>query len=113
MSQVAKTFVASISGVAIVAACAVGECGCSSFLHWNDPTSEAVTCGITSAVLNALQAMLVIPGVVLGPIEAAYSAACQKAAAQGMTEADAQAYGLEHARAEAMKMAVQYKAEHP
>jgi hypothetical protein len=91
----------------LTAMCLTGTAGCGFF---QSPTGKAVTCDISAGVLAALQDLLLIPGVLLEPLEAAYSKACTQAAAKGMTQHDAEQYGLDHARTVAMKMALEYKA---
>lgn len=81
--------------------------GCGFF---QSPTGKAVTCDISAGVLAALQDLLLIPGVLIGPLEEAYAAACAQAATKGMNQHDAEQYGLEHARTVAMKMGLEYKA---
>lgn len=82
-------------------ACAVG---CSSFLHFSDPTAQSVTCGITSVVLGPLEQLAKLLGFPLPLVEDLYSEACNFAAAQGMNQHDAEQFGLKHAteRAQAM-----------
>lgn len=83
---------------------ALALAGCASFMHFSDPTAQAVTCGITSAVLGPLEALAASLGFPISVIESLYSDACAIAAAKGMTQHDAERFGLEHATVRARAM---------
>lgn len=72
--------------------------GCSSFLHFSNPSTQAVTCEITAAVLPLLEDLSATLGVPLATVEDLYSDACTQAAAKGMGQADAESAGVNAAR---------------
>lgn len=83
---------------------ALSLCGCSSFLHFTDPTVQSVSCVITSVVLAPLEALAVSLGIPLALLEQLYGDACATAAAQGLSQHDAEQFALQHVteRAHAM-----------
>lgn len=78
--------------------------GCSSFLHLKDEDAQAVTCGITGAVLPAIEAIAAMFGFPVSVIEALYTEGCETAAKQGMTQEEAQKYGLAHAKTQSARL---------
>lgn len=78
--------------------------GCSSFLHFTNPTAQSVSCAITAAVMPELSALAIALGIPLDIIEAAYADACNFAAVQGMSQADAEKYGIEKAKVLAARL---------
>lgn len=90
--------------------------GCSSFLHFSDPSVQAVTCGISNMVLGPLESLAVTLGLPLWVVEDLYSAACAEAAKAGMTQEQAEKFGLQHAQMHGMqlkKMKATFAAERP
>lgn len=83
--------------------------GCASFLHWKDPNVQAVSCGITSAVLPLLEELAVSLGVPLAAVERLYATACAEAAAKGLSQHDAESYGVAEARTNALRMRAEGK----
>jgi hypothetical protein len=82
----------------------VSSVACSSFLHFNDPTAQAVTCAITSLLMPELEAIVVATGIPLSVVEALYGDACNAAAARGLTQEQAQREALSATRGTAMKL---------
>lgn len=78
--------------------------GCASPFHFNDPTLQTISCAVTAAVLPELEALAVSTGIPLDIVEAMYADACNVAALQGMSQADAEKYGLEKAKVGAARL---------
>lgn len=78
--------------------------GCSSFLHFTDPTVQSVSCVIKSVVMAPLEALAVTLGIPLALLEQLYGDACGMAAAQGLSQHDAEQFALQQVteRAHAM-----------
>lgn len=90
--------------------------GCSSFLHFTDPGVQAVTCGISNMVLGPLESLAVTLGLPLWVVQDLYSTACAEAAKSGMTQDQAEKYGLEHAKVYGLRlhrMGAVFAAERP
>lgn len=83
-----------------IAVCVVGLAlgGCKAPLVWKDPSVQAVSCGITGAVLPLLESLAVTLGFPLSVVKDLYSTACEEAAAKGLSQHDAEQYGLQRAR---------------
>lgn len=77
---------------------------CSAPFVFSNPSTQTVTCEITAAVLPLLEELSATLGFPLSVVESLYSAACAEAAAKGMSQHDAEQYGVHHARALGMKM---------
>lgn len=90
----------------LVALAALALClgGCKAPFVWSDPSVQAVSCGITSAVLPLLESLAVTIGVPLSVVEKLYADSCSFAAAHGLDQKASEKYGLEHARLHAMAM---------
>lgn len=72
--------------------------GCARPFVWSSPSTQAVTCEITSAVLPLLEELAATLGFPLSVIEDLYGTACNTAAAKGMTQHDAEQFGLAEAK---------------
>lgn len=96
----------------IIAAAVLGVTAgaCSSFLHFSDPSAQAVTCLVTESVLTLLQELAQTIGIPLHVVEQLYSEGCTQAAKEGLTPDQAMRFGLEHAHARAYRMAFERKA---
>jgi hypothetical protein len=97
-SDVAKKGIVWI--VLIVFACA----GCSAPFVFSSPSVQAVTCEITAAVLPLLEEAAASLGVPLAVVESLYATACAEAAAKGMSQKDAEAYGVALAKQRGLEM---------
>lgn len=78
--------------------------GCASFMHFQNNTLQTISCAVTAAVLPELEAMATAMGIPLDIVEAMYADACNVAALQGMSQADAEKYGLEKAKVGAARL---------
>lgn len=78
---------------------------CTSFLHWSDPTAQAVTCAITEGILSVLQSIVVATGIPMNVVQVLYGDACAEAAASGLSQHDAEQAGLAATRQRAMRLA--------
>jgi hypothetical protein len=87
--------------------------GCKAPFVWSDPSVQAVSCGITAAVLPLLESLAATLGFPLSVVEALYGTACAEAAARGMSQHDAEQYGVAHARELGMKMRAEGMREIP
>jgi len=84
--------------------CVVIGVGCSSFLRAKDPTVQAVSCAVSGAIMPAIQAIVAMTGIPMNVVEALYAEACGDAATRGLSQADAEKFGLERARSRAMTL---------
>lgn len=78
--------------------------GCSSFLHFKDPGAQAVSCGISAALLPEIEAIAASLGFPVNVIEALYADGCTTAAKAGSSQDDAEQAGLMHAKAEGARL---------
>lgn len=89
---------------------ALGLVGCSSFLHFSNPTTQAVTCAILEPEELIIESAAGICGpfapACLSALQALFGDACTTAAAAGKSQDEAHAAGLAavNAHASAMKL---------
>jgi hypothetical protein len=93
------------AAVAIIFALTLtGAIGCSSFLHFSNGGTQAVSCAVTSVVLGPLEALAALFGFPLSVITDLYQSACNTAAASGANQKDAEKAGLAGAKILAAKL---------
>jgi hypothetical protein len=86
--------------------------GCSSFLHFSDPTAQAVTCAILAPEEALIESAAGICGpfapACLSALQALFGDACTNAAAAGKSQDEAHAAGLAavNKHASAMKVSL-------
>lgn len=89
---------------------AIGLVGCSSFLHFSNPATQAVTCAILAPEEAIIESAAGICGpfapACLSALQALFGDACTTAAAAGKSQDEAHAAGLAavNAHASAMKL---------
>jgi hypothetical protein len=90
--------------VAFVAMSGLLYSGCKSFLRFSDPTAQAISCVVTGTLMPAIQVIVAMTGIPANVVEALYADACGDAANRGLSQAEAEKFGLERARSRAMTL---------
>lgn len=87
----------------VIAALALA--GCASFLHFADPTAQAVSCAVTPELVSVIESVVDSTGIPLPVLETLYGDACADAAKMGLGQHDAEQAAMDALRERAVRLA--------